>query len=136
MSLLAILEGYGVHVRSTWGEVRTACPFVDHPDTHPSFSANLDLGVWVCHACGRKGNSLTLVAQMEGISNSEARSRIGETMGGSFLGLPSADEPGGSYLPEWARHQYNLGRDLSVRPSRRTSSGPRDDGWKNMYSLH
>lgn len=117
----------------------TTCPFEDHPDSHPSFSANLDKGVWLCQACGKRGNTFTLIVQKEiekGASNSEARSRAGERLGGSLLDLPSANEPGGSFLPGWARDQYNLGRDLSVRPSRGAPPRPRGDGWKDMYSLH
>jgi len=139
MSLLAVLEGYGVHVRSSWGEVMTTCPFEDHPDSHPSFSANLDKGVWLCQACGKRGNTFTLIVQKEiekGASDSEARSRAGERLGGSFLDLSQADDGGGSFLPGWARHQYNLGRDLSAGRSGRTNSGPRDDGWKTMHTLH
>jgi hypothetical protein len=29
------------------------CPF--HGDRHPSFSANVEKGVWYCHACGKGG---------------------------------------------------------------------------------
>lgn len=34
------------------------CPF--HKDRHPSFSINLDEGLWYCFSCGRKGNYATL----------------------------------------------------------------------------
>src|SRR5690606_40036133 len=65
----------GVWVKGT-GQLKTSCPFPDHPDASPSFSVNLDRMVWKCHGCGRAGNHITLVAQMEGIGNAEARARI------------------------------------------------------------
>ena len=40
------------------------CPF--HDDTRPSFSANAELGVYLCHACGAKGNLVTFEAHRTG----------------------------------------------------------------------
>jgi hypothetical protein len=50
---LVFLEQY-VHKLQIRGHKATGlCPF--HPDRHPSFSANVENGVWYCHACGKGG---------------------------------------------------------------------------------
>lgn len=136
MSLEALLELYGSVVRSSWGQVTVPCPFDDHTDSKPSFRANLDTGLWVCKGCDRRGNMASLVEQKKGEVSAEVRSRAIEILGGSIVGLPSADESGGSFLPGWARNQYGLGRDLSARPSRGTDARPRNDDWKNRYTVH
>lgn len=40
------------------------CPLPDHQDSRPSFSIHLTKGVWLCRACGRKGNLKSLLRFM------------------------------------------------------------------------
>jgi CHC2 zinc finger len=58
------------------------CPF--HADSHPSFSANLVTGGFVCHAttCGAKGGSVTAFFMLRyGVNASTARKMMEETYG-------------------------------------------------------
>lgn len=52
-------------------EYRAKCPF--HDDTHPSFSMNIESGLWVCHrGCG-SGNIWQLVEKVLNCTSIEAR---------------------------------------------------------------
>lgn len=42
-----------MNVRSN-GQAEAVCPF--HDDNRPSLSVNLSSGLWICHACGKRGN--------------------------------------------------------------------------------
>ena len=49
------LENKGIKIKSVRrNEVLAHCPF--HLDHNPSFAANLEKGVFICFACGEKGN--------------------------------------------------------------------------------
>ena len=41
------------------------CPLPTHPERQPSFSINLDKGLWICHACGEKGGLNKLARLLE-----------------------------------------------------------------------
>lgn len=41
------------------GEYKARCPFPDHEDRHPSFTANSNKGVFHCWTCDRKGDVIT-----------------------------------------------------------------------------
>lgn len=58
------------------GELVGQCPF--HDDENPSFAINLETGLYICYACGEKGNITTFIAAMEGISNTEASKLINQ----------------------------------------------------------
>ncbi len=58
------------------GELIGQCPF--HEDTRPSFTMNLETGLFNCFACGEQGNIVTFIAKMENISNKEAYKLIHE----------------------------------------------------------
>ena len=47
------------------------CPLPTHPERQPSFSINLDKGLWLCHACGEKGGLQKLARLMEQEVNEE-----------------------------------------------------------------
>ena|SRR3990167_7516766 len=54
-ALTEILEAVlGNNLSETRQNVSIPCPF--HKERHPSFSINLDTGLWVCFACGARGN--------------------------------------------------------------------------------
>ena len=58
-----ILGGVAIPERSeNW---MTRCPLPTHPERDPSFSINLDKGLWLCHACGERGGISKLARIME-----------------------------------------------------------------------
>lgn len=72
--ILPYIEGkYNI---SEKGELTCCCPF--HWDEHPSFSMNLETALYTCHACGEKGNIVTFIAKMEGITTKQASKMINE----------------------------------------------------------
>ena len=44
------------HVRVSNKQLSALCPF--HDDHHPSFSASLDTGAYICFACGAQGGDV------------------------------------------------------------------------------
>ncbi len=55
---------------------KALCPFPDHHDTDPSFAIYSDTNTFKCYGCGRSGDLLQLVMEMEGCSFIEAYERI------------------------------------------------------------
>ena len=51
------------HKISEKGELVGHCPF--HDDSRPSFSINLESGLYTCHACGESGNIVTFISKKE-----------------------------------------------------------------------
>lgn len=55
-------------------ELICCCPF--HEEYTPSFTANIETGLYRCFSCGAKGNATTFIAEMEGISTKEAWKKL------------------------------------------------------------
>jgi len=55
MNFQEIFSRHVLDSKISGAELRGQCPF--HDDTRASFSANIESGLWLCHACGAKGNS-------------------------------------------------------------------------------
>jgi DNA primase len=64
-----VLEHYGVQIKSTGKQHHGYCPLPNHigKRNSPSFSANLERGIFQCFGCGAKGNVLEFAALMEKI---------------------------------------------------------------------
>ena len=62
-----------------WEEVEASCPFCgDHgPGKHHLF-LNTTRNIFRCVLCGEKGNSVSLYAKMEGVSNRQAFRALSE----------------------------------------------------------
>ena len=62
-----VLRHYGVEVKSKGKQHHGFCPLPNHNGKRnsPSFSANLDRGIFQCFGCGAKGNVLEFAALME-----------------------------------------------------------------------
>lgn len=62
-----VLQFYGVKIRRRGNQHVGFCPLPDHhgKKRSPSFSANLERGVFHCFGCGAKGNILGFAALME-----------------------------------------------------------------------
>src|SRR5712664_240547 len=61
------LEHYGVKVKRTGKQHHGFCPLPNHNGNRnsPSFSANLERGIFQCFGCGAKGNILEFCCLME-----------------------------------------------------------------------
>ena len=51
--------------RTNASEAKGMCPF--HDDQHPSFSVNLEKGLWCCHSGCGGGNIFQFVARHQGV---------------------------------------------------------------------
>src|ERR1035438_5596585 len=67
LDFAAVLEHYGVLVKRKGNQHHGYCPLPNHngKKNSPSFSANLDKGIFQCFGCGAKGNVLDFAAMME-----------------------------------------------------------------------
>src|ERR1039458_7097240 len=70
LDFAAVLEHYGVEVKRKGNQHHGYCPLPNHngKKNSPSFSANLDKGIFQCFGCGAKGNILEFAAMMENIN--------------------------------------------------------------------
>ena len=84
-SLIKGLLG-GRHYIISGENLRCSCPFHEE-DTHPSFSISLEKGCFKCFACDVKGSITDFVAQMTGMSNSEAWREINSYLGNENSGI-------------------------------------------------
>lgn len=50
-------------------EIAAHCPF--HADAHPSFSINVESGLWICYQCTESGNLEMLVEKVGGTSDAK-----------------------------------------------------------------
>jgi putative DNA primase/helicase len=66
--------GQYLQLRGSGSEVTALCPF--HNDKSPSLSINMQTGLYVCHACGEKGNPQTFLEKFLKIPPEEARQRL------------------------------------------------------------
>lgn len=73
-----LLNGRDFKIRGQ--NLRCSCPF-HNEDRHPSFSIDLEKGMYNCFACGAKGSITNFVAEMTGISTSEAWQEIKSIVG-------------------------------------------------------
>jgi len=62
-----VLQHYGVEVKRKGKQHHGFCPLPNHQGkkNSPSFSANLERGIFQCFGCGAKGNVLEFAAMME-----------------------------------------------------------------------
>lgn len=69
LDFVAVLKHYGVDVKGNGKQHHGYCPLPDHngKGNSPSFSANLERGIFQCFGCGAKGNVLEFAAFMEKI---------------------------------------------------------------------
>lgn len=54
----------------------THCPFPDHDDSSPSFGVNTESNLYNCFGCGKTGNIINLVRQVEGLNFVEAIQKL------------------------------------------------------------
>ena len=90
LTIAAVLEFYGADLTrvsaSGWRPVK--CPF--HDDRIASASINLNIGVFVCHACNVSGGPLKLIQLMEQLDHKGAREFAERHFGTSVGGIRRA----------------------------------------------
>lgn len=97
---------------ATEEEMNFSCPFPGHThgDQNPSAYMNGGTTAWMCQGCKRKGNAVTFLAELEGISVLEAVQFLRERYGGS------APDPDSYPLrDEIARHYAKRRREEEAR---------------------
>lgn len=69
LNFATVLEHYGVTIKRAGKQYHGFCPLPNHNGKRnsPSFSANLERGIFQCFGCGAKGNLLEFAALMEGV---------------------------------------------------------------------
>lgn len=95
---------------------QTTCPA--HQDDRPSFTVNYQCGAVRCHACGFRGDTLSIIASQEGVTRGEAveiATRITGTSRETVLAKPAkkssrrvfgesgTGEARGREVPSWLR---------------------------------
>ena len=94
LSFEKVLERYGVEVKRKGKQHHGYCPLPGHVGKRnsPSFSANLERGIFQCFGCGAKGNILDFVALMEKADpkDGEALRQIALELQKRFFGVEPA----------------------------------------------
>jgi len=98
LSFEAVLRKYGVEVKRKGNQHHGYCPLPGHVGKRnsPSFSANLEKGIFQCFGCGAKGNLLDFAALMEKSDpkDGEALRKVALELQNRFFGVePAAEAP-------------------------------------------
>src|SRR5438034_11826868 len=87
-----VLCHYGVELKIKGRQHQGYCPLPSHPSHggkphSPSFSANLEKGIFQCFGCGAKGNVIDFAALMEGLdpANGEEFRKVALMLNERFL---------------------------------------------------
>jgi DNA primase len=111
----AVLEHYNITTIWSGDQVRIKCPF--HDDDNPSCSVNLTAKVFNCKAgsCGKHGNVLHFVQEIEGCDIRQAAITLAE-----ICGIQTSAPAGGAGKPTGGR---NGRRGAKAAPEAAASSG-------------
>jgi DNA primase len=97
LSFEKVLERYGVEVKRKGKQHHGYCPLPGHigKRNSPSFSADLERGIFQCFGCGAKGNILDFAALMEKADpkDGEALRKIALELQKRFFGVEPAAAP-------------------------------------------
>jgi DNA primase len=76
IDVAATLERLGIEGRESGDEMVARCPLhaqrTGREDAHPSWSINMNTGLFLCFSCGYRGSLYTLVMDLEGVPDVEA----------------------------------------------------------------
>lgn len=70
LDILEVAKSYIGNFRKSGANYFALCPF--HHEKTPSFSVNVDLGIFKCFGCGESGDVITFIEKMEGIDFPQA----------------------------------------------------------------
>jgi len=85
-----------VHLQPKSGRLFGLCPF--HKEKTPSFTVNPERGFFHCFGCGKGGNVIDFVMEMETLTYAEARRVLAER-----LGIPIPKTLGPTSMPSGCR---------------------------------
>lgn len=125
------LERLGIEGRYSGTELVAQCPMhykrTGREDGHPSWSINIDTGLFLCFSCGYKGSILTLIADLQGMGDFDdakqwaAKRELSESIAripGAYRQAEAPPEPMSesrlarfTSAPMWARRRRHVTRD-------------------------
>lgn len=115
--ILAIAAFYNLKLFGRGAQRKAHCPF--HDDRRPSLSLELDKRVFHCFGCGRKGNALEFVADLEKLDRKtqlrEASIKLADICG---ISLAPGGRGKGARRPQEARETPVTGETSSRAPNR------------------
>lgn len=129
IDVLSTLDSLGIDGHQRGGEFVAACPMhykrVGREDQSPSWSINVDTGLFHCFSCGYRGSIITLISDLRGIPVEDARTLTVRTdistsvsrMPSAHIAVPKADHLPEARLgqfttpPRWARNRRHLTRE-------------------------
>ena len=128
VDVLATLERLGIDGKESGNEWIARCPQhlarTGREDAHPSWSINLDTGLFLCFSCGYRGSLYTLVMDLEGVSDLETAKTfvVKGNLQSSIARIPGAyhSVPATHGLPESRLGSFDA-PPLWARRSRRVS---------------
>lgn len=88
VDVVEFLEAIDIqNITFSGNDVRFSCPFPEHKfgDKNPSGYMNKDNTAFICFSCGRKGNAITFLADVMGVSNTQARYWISQKWSSAFV---------------------------------------------------
>ena len=78
---IADIIGQHTQLKRVGRRMQGQCPFPSHNDKSPSFSVNVEEGLYYCFGCGKRGDAITFVREMEGLDFEPAVERLACTVG-------------------------------------------------------
>lgn len=79
MNYEAYYTAQGLALKGAGPERSALCPF--HNDSVSSLSVNVETGLWVCHACGAKGDEFTFYQRTHGVEFPAAKAAVARFVG-------------------------------------------------------
>lgn len=131
IDILATLEGLGLEGSVRGDEFVSTCPMhykrVGREDHSPSWSINVDTGLFHCFSCGYRGSIYTLISDVKGVPFAEAKTltirpdmqTVVSRMPDAYVPLKRAEPMSESRLgrfvtpPRWARARRALSKDAT-----------------------
>ncbi len=130
-----VLERYGVAIKIKGRQHHGFCPLPTHDGkkNSPSFSANLEKGIWQCFGCGASGNVIDFAVRMEGNNpeNGEAVRKVALMLQGALMSAPEKEPE--QVKPETPPGENN---ETAEEPFETIINQPLDFTLKNLDPRH
>ena len=78
---IADIIGQHTQLKRAGRRMQGLCPFPSHNEKSPSFSVNVEEGLYYCFGCGRRGDVITFLREMEGLDFESAVERLASKAG-------------------------------------------------------